>query len=188
MKPFYLLIFKIAWSAFWRGLPLYILLISCIYLGETNLSILHPELTYLGVIFCITLGVMGLLYIDKWIFNRLPSLSYKEGQVILMKDKISLHHFSLFYTLCASWSHIWRYGILDAKCQCIEWVLSITFGFPPFFTSLDYSFLQNILELTPQSAVLPAISLIIVFLLTAVAYHWMFCHKKTGRWVRIDLK
>lgn len=188
MKPTILLSLKIYFSLLWRTIlvtlitgaiimasAFTIMMIFLAFQGSVNQY--HLENTLFAKIAIFLVGTVAFtiitLFINKWVINELPKISYKEGQVQLMLNETQVDSFSLFDTLCVTWSQIWR-GI----------ILSIPVTFVTFLLFADHTILDymSITSFQDNHRLTIQIMNIIAGIL---AIYWMLLRKQTGRWLKL---
>jgi hypothetical protein len=184
MKPTFLMSLKIYWSLVWRAIPVLFLIfvidailndsvsafvvafgLNNLLQGAPNIPpLVHGTLVFLRIVILLSI----ILYLYRWVLNRLPTIQYKEGQVILMKDTVPIEKYGLFDALCVGWSEIWRGMILQLFITAFMLLMRALFvvllAVPSTMLVQSYSSYSSFLELS---------------------LFWMLISKTTGRWLRL---
>lgn len=187
MQPTFLISMKIAWSIWWRSFIILILLSISVIIATVLPFMLLPSLYPLWVTLGSVAVIVGILMVNQWVFNQLPSIHYKESEVVLMKEQKVVDKYSVLDAFCVFLSLYWRLALLQSICIIPLVVMSSLFfgsSIPTSDHMVSYSFAYSP---SPEMTIPFTIALYgMLFLFGVLGYYWMLRRKKKGRWLKLN--
>ena len=196
MEPTFMMSLKIYWSLVWRGIIAGFLVIGgfmavtflvlMLLFGFEPLMAGLPHLAVgikvtFGIAFFVVIMVMT-LYVNRWVYNCLPGINYREGKVIFMKNTDVVSKFGLVDVICVAWSQAWRGIVLMLPVYVIQGIIVAMLAMGSHGDNTNMEIAQ-----TP-AAIINLIVNIINIIAAILAIKWMIARKKDGRWLRLEAR